>query len=380
MDKRNDTSHNATRDTQDTDLGRRNTLKLGGAAAAGVIAGAPAIVRADNTFQWRMTNDYPAEFPFLTAGPGSPADFAERVANMSDGRLQIQQFPAGELIPALEGFDAVSEGTIEMNHSTSYFWAGRQPSAQFFSSMPFGLNFPGKAAWLYHGGGLELWNKVYEDYNMVVFPANDSGLQMTGWFREPIESKSDLDGLIIRIPGIAQYVYEKLGAQVELLPGGEIYPALERGVIDAAEFVGPYVDRHAGLQGAAKYYHTTGWHEPATVSEFKINRDAWEELPDDLQEIVRTAAQACHLESTTWLLAKNPAALKDLVDNYDVEHRPLPEDVVEALRTGTNEVLEEQAAEDAMFAEVLDSYIKFRDEYWGWVGVSEGDYYNRVIK
>ncbi len=283
-------------------MDRRSFVKAGlaGSAAAGTIA-APSIVSAQQkTFSWKMTNAYGPGSPFYVTGPGSPTDFIDMVKKMSGGRLQIQHFAAGELIPALEGFDAVSKGIIEMNAANSYFWAGKTFAAQYFTAVPFGLNFQGMNAWLYHGGGQKLWEEVYAPFNLVPMPMGNTGVQMTGWFRKPIEKVEDFRGLKMRIPGLAGKVYASLGVDVKLLPGGEIFPALERGVIDAAEFVGPYQDRRLGLHKAAKYYYTTGWHETSTVTELIVNKRAWDSLPDDLKESVRAAAAACNKISHTW--------------------------------------------------------------------------------
>ncbi len=357
---------------------RRDFLVAGAGASAGVLA-APAVVRAQETFTWRMTNAYPPGFPYLTAGPGSPTDFVEKVRKMSGGRMTIQHFAAGELIPALEGFDAVAAGTVEMNAANSYFWAGRIPAAQIFSAVPFGLNQKGMAAWLYEGGGLELWQELYDPMGLFALPFNDSGVQMTGWFREPVESLADLDGLKMRIPGISGAVFNRLGVNVRLLPGGEIFPALERGVIDAAEFVGPFLDRRLGLHNAAKYYYTTGWHEPSTVGELLINKAAWDGLPEDLQEIIRVAAMACHLESTAYNDTVNGEALRDLVENEGVIARQLPADVVDGLRKTTDAVIAEMAEGDADFARIYESYSAFRKDYWAWASVSEKPYYETIV-
>ena len=244
-----------------------------------------------------MTSAYGKGAPFYMDGPGSATDLAKRIEAMSNGRLKIPVYGAGELIPALEGFDAVRAGTVEMNHANSYFWTGKTFAAQYFTAVPFGLNFQGMNGWLYDGGGIELWNEVYAPFGMVAFPCGNTGVQMTGWFKKEIKSVADFKGLKMRIPGLAGKVYATLGVDVKLLPGGEIFPALERGVIDAAEFVGPYQDRRLGLHKAAKYYYTTGWHETATVSELLINKAAWDKLPKDLQAIVENACAACNVIS-----------------------------------------------------------------------------------
>ncbi|WP_028241108.1 TRAP transporter substrate-binding protein [Stutzerimonas azotifigens] len=351
---------------------RRNFLGAG-AAAAGLVLGAPAIARAasDKTFNWKMTNAYAPGSPFYVQGPGSPTDFCKRVEAMSNGRLKIQHFAAGELIPALEGFDAVSSGMVEMNAANAYFWAGKVPAAQFFTAVPFGMNTQGMNAWLYNGGGLKLWEELYEPHGLVPMPLGNTGTQMTGWFRKPLENVDSLKGLKMRIPGLAGKVYSELGVAVRLLPGGEIFPALERGVIDAAEFVGPYQDRRMGLHKAAKNYYTTGWHEPTNVTELIINKKAWDSLPADLQEIVRYCAQACTLESWAWCDAVNAEAMQDLVTNQGVTARPLPDDIVARLREVTADTLSAMAAADAPTRKVYDHFFAFRKQYLTWANVGE---------
>ena len=364
-----------------TDHTRRSVLTTGlttGALGAAATLAAPAVARAQDSFTWRMTNAYPPGAPFYTTGPGSPQDFADRVTAMSGGRLTIQHFAAGELIPAMEGFEAVRQGTVQMNAANAYFWAGRSFAAQYFTTVPFGLNFQGQNAWIYHGGGLELWHEVYEPFGLVAFPMNNTGVQMTGWFREPIETIDDFDGLKMRIPGLAGEVYAELGVSVQLLPGGEIFPALERGVIDAAEFVGPYQDRRMGLHNAAKYYYTTGWHEPQNTGELLINKEAWESLPDDLKAIVQSAAQACVIESHAWSEANNGAALTDLVENEGVIANTLPPDIVARLREITMDTLSTRAAEDPVSQKVHDAFFAFKADWERWASISESVYHAQV--
>lgn len=345
---------------------------LTGAAVSGAILGAPAIVRAETkTFNWKMTNAYGPGSPFYVQGPGSPTDFCKKVEEMSGGRLKIQHFAAGELIPALEGFDAVSKGMVEMNAANAYFWAGKIPAAQYFTAVPFGMNTQGMNAWIYHGGGLELWNELYAAHGLVAMPMGNTGTQMTGWFRKPIGSVADFNGLKMRIPGLAGKVYAELGVAVRLLPGGEIFPALERGVIDAAEFVGPYQDRRLGLHKAAKNYYTTGWHEPTNVTELMINKKAWDSLPKDLQAIVRAAAQACNVESHAWCEAVNADAMTDLVTNQGVTARPLPPDVIAKLKTVTGDTLETLAKADSATRKVHDAFMAFRKKHESWAAFSE---------
>jgi TRAP-type mannitol/chloroaromatic compound transport system substrate-binding protein len=244
--------------------------------------------------------------------------------------------------------------------------------------VPFGLNFQGMNGWLYDGGGINLWNEVYAPFGMVAMPCGNTGVQMTGWFKKEIKSVADFKGLKMRIPGLAGKVYAALGVDVKLLPGGEIFPALERGVIDAAEFVGPFQDRRLGLQKAAKYYYTTGWHETATVSELLINKAAWEKLPKDLQAVVENAAAACNVISEAWCQRTNAEAMEDLVKNQKVIAKPLPDAVVKALRETTKKVLDEAVAKDPLVKKVHDSYMAYKEKYDSWAGYSETVYHNKI--
>lgn len=356
---------------------RRHLLKTGALGVAGAIA-APAVVTAQTRFSWKMTSAYGPRAAFYSVGPGSATDLVKRIDEMSGGRLKIQFFGAGELVPALEGFDAASAGTVEMNYGNSYFWTGKSFAAQYFTAVPFGLNFQGMNGWLYEGGGLQLWREVYERFGLVPLPCGNTGVQMTGWFRKPIEKIDDFKGLKMRIPGLAGRVYQQLGVDVRLLPGGEIFPALERGVIDAAEFVGPYLDRQLGLQKVAKYYYTTGWHETATVSELVINKRAWDSLPKDLQAVVTNAADACNAISEAWCQKNNAEAFEDLVKNQGVIAGPLPDAVVASLREINAKVLEEAIAKDPVAKKVHDSYFAFKAKYEPWTALSEGVYHSKI--
>jgi TRAP-type mannitol/chloroaromatic compound transport system substrate-binding protein len=358
---------------------RRSFITAGaGLGLTAATIAVPTVAQAQQTFNWKMTSAYPKGAPFYMSGPGSATDFAKRVKEMSNGRLNIQVYGAGELIPAFEGFDAVRAGTIEMNHANSYFWTGKTFAAQYFTAVPFGMNYQGMNGWLYNGGGLELWNEVYEPFGMIAMPCGNTGVQMTGWFKKEVNTVEDLKGLKMRIPGLAGKVLANLGVDVKVLPGGEIFPALERGVIDAAEFVGPYQDRRLGLYKAAKFYYTTGWHEPATTSELLINKAAWQTLPKDLQLIVTNASAACNIISEAWCQKANAEAMQDLVTNLGVIAKPLPASIVAALREQTALVLNESSAKDPMTKKVHDSYFAFKKQYDSWAAYSEGAYHNTV--
>jgi TRAP-type mannitol/chloroaromatic compound transport system substrate-binding protein len=357
---------------------RRDFTRLTLASAAGSVA-APAIVQAQTTFTWKMTSFYGPNAAFYSTGPGSAKDLCKRIDDMSGGRLKIQFYGAGELIPAAEGFDAVSAGTVEMNYANSYFWTGKSFAAQYFTAVPFGLNFQGFNGWIYDGGGLELWREVYERFNLVPFLCGNTGVQMTGWFKKPIEKVDDLQGLKMRIPGLAGRVYRELGVDSRLLPPGEIFPALERGVIDAAEFVGPYLDRQLGLQRAAKYYYTTGWHETATASELIINKAKWASLPADLKAIVENACGACNVAGEAWCQKNNAEAMEDLIKNQGITTQPLPDAIVAALRTANKKILAEAVAKDPTTKKVHDSYMSYMAKYKQWAGYSEAVYHDTIL-
>ena len=356
---------------------RRKLLAAAATGAAGTLA-APAVVRAQATFNWRMTSFYGPNAAFYSTGPGSAKDLIQRIEAMSAGRIKIQFFGAGELIPAAEGFDAVSSGTVEMNYANAYFWTGKVFAGQYFTAVPFGLNFQGLNGWMYDGGGLRLWREVYDRFNLVPFLCGNTGVQMTGWFKKPIEKVDDFKGLKMRIPGLAGRVYQTLGVDVRLLPAGEIFPALERGVIDAAEFVGPFLDRQLGLHRAAKYYYTTGWHETATASELIINKAAWAKLPADLQAIVENACCACNAISEAWCQKNNAEAMEDLIKNQGVIAQPLPDPVVKALREGTDKILAEAVARDPVTRKVHDSYMAYMAKFDAWSNYSEAVYHSKI--
>jgi TRAP-type mannitol/chloroaromatic compound transport system substrate-binding protein len=225
---------------------------------------------------------------------------------------------------------------------------------------------------------MDLYREVYDRFNLVPFVCGNTGVQMTGWFRRPIEKVEDLRGLKMRIPGLAGRVYQRLGVDVRLLPAGEIFPALERGVIDAAEFVGPFLDRQLGLQRVAKTYHTTGWHETATASELIINKAAWNRLPNDLKAIVENAVAACNVISEAWCQKNNADAMEDLIRNQGVDARPLPDDVVARMRTETAAVLDEAIARDPVTRRVHDSFFAYKARFDAWSGYSEAIYHSKI--
>jgi TRAP-type mannitol/chloroaromatic compound transport system substrate-binding protein len=295
---------------------------------------------------------------------------------MSDGRIEVKVYGAGELVPAMEVFDAVSRGTAQIGHGAAYYWKGKVEEAQFFSTVPFGLNAQEMNAWLQHGGGMKLWQEVYEPFGLIPAAAGNTGVQMAGWFNKEINSLQDLKGLKMRIPGLGGEAFKRAGGVPVNLPGGEIFTALKTGALDATEWVGPYNDLAFGLHKAAKYYYYPGWHEPGTTLEATINKKAYEALPKDLQSIV---INACHVMNQDMLLeytARNNAALDTLVNKHKVDLRRLPDDVLAELRKLSEEVVLELANKDKMSRKIYDSYTDFRAQVTQWHNISEYAYYN----
>ena len=352
---------------------RRDFIKkaAGGAlVAASATTAAPAIA-ARKRFNWKLVTTWPPNFPIFQEGVEK---FAKDIEQMSDRRLRISVFAGGELVPALQTFDAVSQGTVQMGHGAAYYWAGKVPAAQFFTAVPFGMNAQGMNAWLYNGAGLKLWRDVYKPFNLVPFPMGNTGVQMGGWFRKKINSIDDLKGLKMRIPGLGGKVMAKAGVNPVLLAGGEIYTALERGTIDATEWVGPYHDQRLGLYRAAKNYYYPGWHEPGPVLELTCNLKAWNELPREYQIMIETATAAANAWMLAEFEAKNLLALQELKQKYKVEVQEFPAEVITHLRKLTEETLEEEAAKDQTFRQVYQAYNSFRQNNDAWNDISEAAY------
>jgi TRAP-type mannitol/chloroaromatic compound transport system substrate-binding protein len=323
-------------------------------------------------YHWKMVTSWPKNTP----GLGVNAENIARVINeMSGGRLQIHVYGANELVPAMGVFDSVSSGSVEMGHSGSYFWRGKVPAAQFFTSVPFGMNAQELYGWIHHGGGLELWRELYAPFNLIPFPAGNTGVQMAGWFNREINTVADLRGLKMRIPGLAGEVFNLAGGTAVNIPGGELYTALQTGVIDAAEWVGPENDLAFGFQQIAKYYYYPGWHEPGPSMELIINKTAFENLPKDLQAIVTYAARAMSQDMIDSYTAKNSRALKELVENQGVQVRRLPDEVLKRFYDISQQVYEQQSAKDPQFKKVYESYSTFMKDSAAYQKISEQTYY-----
>ena len=323
-------------------------------------------------YQWKMITTWPKNFP----GLGFAAEnFSRAVEEMSNGRLTVHVYGAGEIVPALEVFDAVSQGVVDAGHGASYYWKGKVPASVFFTSVPFGLNAQEMNGWLHYGGGLELWQEAYAPYNLVPMAGGSTGVQMAGWFNKEINSIADLKGLKMRIPGLAGEVFAAAGGTAVTIPGGELYTSMQTGVIDALEWVGPYNDKSLGFHEVAKYYYYPGWHEPGSILEFIVNKDSLEALPTDLQAIVKYASRAISQDMLDEYTARNNAALESLIEE-GVQLRRLPDDVLLALWQGSQVVMQKLVASDPMAAKVYESYRKFYKGARNYHHISEQAYIN----
>jgi len=326
---------------------------------------------SNEKFEWKMVTAWPPHYPIL----GESADkMAKEIEVMSSGRLKIKVFGGGELVPALESFDAASQGVADMCHSASYYWAGKVPAAQFFTAIPFGMNSQQAYSWFFNGGGIDLWKEIYDPFNLIPFPAGGTGAQMGGWFNKQINSVADLNGLKMRIPGIGGKVMNKAGGSSVLSAGAEIYTNLERGVIDAAEWVGPYHDYLMGFHKIAKYYYYPGWQEPASFVELLVNKNSFNGLPDDLKKIIETVATSHCLSMFSTFEQKNAEYYNKLKNEEKVDFRKFPDDVLAVLKKYTEEVLQEMTDSDPMSKKVYDSYKKFQKISSVWTYTAENNY------
>jgi TRAP-type mannitol/chloroaromatic compound transport system substrate-binding protein len=353
---------------------RRDVIKTIGLGAAALSASSLASAATNHkVYNWKMVTTWPANFPGLGTGA---TYLANLITELTNGEVNVKVYGAGELVPAMETFDAVSQGTAQLGHGAAYYWKGKTVASQFFAAVPFGLNAQEMNSWLYHGGGMELWEEEYAKYGLVPGAAGNTGVQMAGWFNKEIKTSADLKGLKMRIPGLGGDVLKKLGGTPVGLPGGEIAPALQSGAIDATEWVGPYNDMAFGLHKVAKFYYYPGWHEPGTTLECMINKAALEELPKHLQAIVRNAIRVANQDMLAEFTARNNAALETLVNEHNVQLRRLPDVVLKDIRKASEEVLKETAANDDMSKRVFESFNKFRAQAIKWHDVSERAYLN----
>jgi TRAP-type mannitol/chloroaromatic compound transport system substrate-binding protein len=358
---------------------RRFIVKAGGALVA---AGAAAVVDAPNVIaqpkvQWRMSTTWTAALDLLQ---GNAQTLAKVVEEMSGGRFRIEVFPGGQIMQPFECFDAASKGTVEGFMGSPQYWNNKEPAIEWFATIPFGMNPDGMAAWFYQGDGLKLMEEAYGAFNLVPRPGMADSPQMAGWFRKKITTTSDFRGLKMRIVNLGGKVYARAGATTVLTPGSEIYAALERGVIDTAEWIGPHYDMQIGLHRTARYYYYPGWHEPGTMLDFGFNKKAYGALPIDLQRILDHAAAAVQVYGGTEHNTKNAIALERLRTEFKdkVEILPLPAPVLRDLRKLAAEVVREESEKSPMARKVHASYTRFQTQLAGWARISEGAYHQFV--
>lgn len=321
----------------------------------------------DKVFEWKIVTTWPPNFPVLGE---SVVKIAEEIALLSDNRLKIKVFGAGELVQAMEVFDAVTLGAAEMGHGTPYYWSGKMPACIFFVAIPFGFNAQQMNAWMFFGGGLELWQELYAKVGLTVFPCGNTGVQMGGWFNKEILTQEDLKGLKMRIPGMGGKVIAEAGGAAVTIAGGEIYTSLERGVVDAAEWIGPYHDYILGLHRVAKFYYYPGWQEPGSNLELMINLKAFESLPADLQGIVKNTALRYHNTILAEFEAKNNFYLKKLIQE-GAQLREFPEGVIQLLKEKSAIVLEKIIEQDDFSRRVFESMQTFKKDIKEWNKISE---------
>lgn len=357
---------------------RRDFLKTtaAGIAGGGLLAGcgggggetdpAPA-VRARQQVRWRLVSSYPRSLDTIF---GTAEEAARRVAAITEGAFQIQVFPPGELAPATEALGAVQKGAVEMGHSAGYYYTGLHPALVFDTGTPFGLTARQQTAWLRQGGGLELMRSVYADFNVINFPGGNTGAQMGGWFRREINALEDLRGIKMRIPGLGGEVMHELGATVQLVGGGELYPALERGALDAAEWGGPYDDMRLGLHEIAPYYYYPGWWEPGPGVSFMVNRNAWDALPSEYQEALEAATAEAGLRMLARYDARNQEAFRALREE-NVQIRPFSREMLREADRIAMDLMATAAARDAVYRQAYDSFRAFRKDAYDWFAASE---------
>jgi TRAP-type mannitol/chloroaromatic compound transport system substrate-binding protein len=348
-------------------------------AAAGVAAGtvaAPAIAQSMPEVRWRLTSGFPKSLDTIY---GASDLFAKYVSEATDGRFQVQPFAAGEIVPTPQAIDAVANNTVEMAHTASYYYVGKDPTFGILTAAPFGLNTRQQNAWFYQNGGNELANEFYAKHGLHALPGGNTGTQMGGWFRKEIKTPEDLKGLKMRIAGLAGQVMQKLGVVPQQIPGGDIYPALERGTIDATEWVGPYDDEKLGFNKVAPFYYYPGWWEGGATIHFWFNRQKWAELPKAYRAIAEAAAAYANIDMTAKYDARNPGALRRLV-GAGAQLRPFSQEILEASFKAANEVYDEVTAKNADFKKIWENMRSFRNEEYLWFQVAEYTYDNFMIR
>jgi TRAP-type mannitol/chloroaromatic compound transport system substrate-binding protein len=344
-------------------------------AAAGTIA-APALAQSQPTINWRLASSFPKSLDTIF---GAAETFSKRVSQLTNGKFNIRVFAGGEIVPGLQVMDAVQAGTVEMGHSASYYYFGKDPTFAFDCAVPFGLTSRQQTAWFDQGGGRELLRDFFKDYGIINFQGGNTGTQMGGWFRKEIHAVKDLNGVKMRIGGFAGKVMQRLGLVPQQIAGGDIYPALEKGTIDAAEWVGPYDDEKLGFFKVAPYYYTPGWWEAGPQLSFYVGIKEWEKLPKEYQAAIEAASYEAHVVMQAEYDAKNPAALARLLKN-GVKLRQFSKEIMDACYKAANEVMDEEAAKNAKFKKIYEPWKRFRQDQNQWASVAEATMQDYLIK
>ncbi|MGD8710321.1 MAG: TRAP transporter substrate-binding protein DctP [Ectothiorhodospiraceae bacterium] len=354
---------------------RRDFMKkaAAGAVTGAAITGAP-YVHAQPTVRWRLAASWPTSLDTILGGATTLADHVEKLTN---GKFSIRVYAAGELVGGLQVFDAIQQGTVEIGHTASYYYVGKNPALAIDTALPFGLTFRQQNAWMYHGGGNDLMNKeVFSQFGMMSLPAGNTGCQMGGWFRKEVPDLKSMQGLKMRIPGFGGKVMASLGVNVQTLAAAEIYPALERGVIDATEWVGPYDDEKLGFYQVAKYYYAPGWWEPGPQLSALINSEAYNKLPTEYKQALHTAAAAANQDMMAHYDAVNSKALEGLVNDKGVQLRTFSDEIMAAAEKNSFEMYEDLASKDKTWAKVYKNWKEFRSKQYGWFNVAEQGFAN----
>ncbi len=351
---------------------RRSFLKQAGVGLAAGAVAAPAFAQNAPTIKWRMASSFPKSLDTLF---GTGEFLAKRIFDITDGKFQIQHFAAGEIVPSAGVHDAVRDGTVDLGHTCGYYYYGKDPVYCMDTAIPFGMNNRQTDAWFRDGNGGKLMGEFFAKSNIVAFPCGNTGVQMGGWFRKEIKSVKDLNGLKMRIAGMAGAVLQKVGVVPQQIGGSDIYPSLEKGTIDAAEWVGPYDDLKLGFNKVAKYYYYPGWWEGGPQVSVYVNAKKWAELPKAYQAAFQAAAADANTEMRTKYDSRNPAALKQLIAS-GAQLKPFPKDVMEVCYKAAMELYAEISAKNPEFKKIYGDYKKFMDEQNSWFRVAEGSYAN----
>jgi TRAP-type mannitol/chloroaromatic compound transport system substrate-binding protein len=357
---------------------RRSFLKQAGAGLAGAAVAAPALAQSTGggpVVSWRLASSFPKSLDTIFGGAET---ISKRVSAATGGKFTIKVFAGGEIVPPFSVVDAVQNATVECAHTAPYYFFGKDPTFALGCVLPFGMNARQQNAWMYHGGGMELMRDFYKDYNIINFPAGNTGAQMGGWFRKEIKTVNDLKGLKFRIGGTGGLPLQKLGVVPQMIPGGDIYPALEKGTIDAAEWVGPYDDEKLGFYKIAKYYYYPGWWEGGPELDLYVNIKAWEALPAEYKAILEAACAEANVDMLAKYDAVNPPALKRLIGN-GVKLLPFSNDIMAACYKATRDTYDEVASKNAKFKKIYDAWTSFRKEQVEWFAVAENRFDNFMI-